>query len=76
MYNEEECYRIVQEIIRSPDLLKAMSGSSLRGQLDPMIDKFSPEDKKKYRHLERLEAREKFDVTQLKEDIVNKYKDI
>lgn len=74
LYNEEETYRIVQEIVRSPDLMKALTGSSLRGQLDPMLDKFTEEDKKKYRHLERLEARDKFDVTKLKEAIINKYK--
>lgn len=66
---------MIQEIIRSPDLLKALTGSSLRGQLDPMLDKFSEEDKKKYRHLERLEARGKFDVTKLKENILENYKD-
>ena len=54
--------------------MKALTGSSLRGQLDPMLDKFTEEDKKKYRHLERLEARDKFDVTKLKEAIINKYK--
>jgi hypothetical protein len=75
LYNEEECYRIIQEIIRSPDLLKALTGSSLRGQLDPMLDKFTDEDKKKYRHLERLEAKGKFDVSKLKEEITDKYKE-
>ena len=57
LHNEEECYRMVQEIIRSPDLLKALTGSSLRGSIHPMLDKFKEEDKLKYRHLERLEAR-------------------
>lgn len=75
LYNEEECYRMIQEIIRSPDLLKALTGSSLRGQLDPQLDKFTDEDKKKYRHLERLEARGKFDVAKLKQDILDNYKD-
>jgi len=40
-----------------------------------MLDKFSDEDKKKYRHLERLEARGKFDVSKLKENIINNYKE-
>lgn len=66
---------MVQEIVRQPDLMKALTGSSLRGQLDPMLDKFSEEDKKKYKQLEKLEATEKFDVIKMKEDIVNKYKD-
>lgn len=75
LYNEEESYRIVQEIVRTPDLLKSMTGSSLRGQLDPKLDMFEEEDRKKYRQLERIESKNKFDVSKLKENIINKYKD-
>lgn len=57
---------MVQEIVRTPELLKALSGSSLRGSQDPMLDKFSDEDKEKYQHLERLEAKGKFDVSKMK----------
>lgn len=40
-----------------------------------MIDKFNEEDKIKYRHLERLEARGKFDVSERKAELEQKYKD-
>ena len=61
--------------MRTPDLLKSMTGSSLRGQLDPKLDMFEEEDRKKYRQLERIESKNKFDVSKLKENIMNKYKD-
>lgn len=64
---------MVQEIIRQPDLLKALTGSSLRGSIHPMLDKFEQEDKLKYRHLERLEARKKFDVKDMKDKLEKKY---
>lgn len=66
---------MLQEIMRTPELLKALSGSTLRGSLDPMLDKLSDEDRAKYQHLERLEARNKFDVTAIKEELEKKFKD-
>lgn len=39
-----------------------------------MLDKFDEEDKLKYRHLEKLEARKKFDVKELKSKIENQEK--
>lgn len=69
LYNEEEVYRMLQEIIRQPELLKALSGSSLRGAMDPSLDKMTPEDQIKFKHLERLEAKKKFDVTKMKEEL-------
>jgi hypothetical protein len=39
LIEEEETYRMLVEIIRSPELLKAMSGSSLKGECDPLLDK-------------------------------------
>lgn len=41
LVGEEECYRILQEIIRSPELIKALSGSCLKGTTDPILDKLS-----------------------------------
>lgn len=35
---EEECYRMLQEIMRSPELIKAISGSNLKGSTDPNLD--------------------------------------
>lgn len=38
LYMEEENYRCLQEIVRSPELFKALSGSSLAGGCDPILD--------------------------------------
>ena len=65
---EEETYRMLVEIIRSPELLKAIAGSSLKGSCDPHLDKLTAEDRRKLEHLDLLE-RKGFDVTRLKEEI-------
>ena len=44
---EEETYRMLQEIMRSPELFKALTGSCLRGAADPLLDHASPETKEK-----------------------------
>lgn len=44
---EEERYRMLQEIMRSPELLKALTGSSLKGQTDPNIDRMPASVRKK-----------------------------
>lgn len=51
-YGEEEGYRILQEIVRSPELFKAISGSSLKGVCDPDLDKLDPIELKKFNHLD------------------------
>jgi len=53
-------------------LLKALSGSTLKGDVDPLLDKFTPEDKKKLVHLNKFELKG-FDVTKLKEELIRKY---
>jgi len=68
---EEEAYRMLQEIMRSPELLKALSGSSLRGSLDPKLDKLEKKDKDKYNNLTILEQKG-FDVEKLKQDLLKK----
>lgn len=35
---EEECYRMLQEIIRQPQLYKLLSGTSLAGTMHPDLD--------------------------------------
>jgi len=72
LYKEEESYRIICEIVRTPDLLKALSGSTLKGDVDPLLDKFSEADKKKLCHLNKFELKG-FEVTKLKEDLIRKY---
>jgi len=57
-------------------LLKALSGSTLKGDTDPLLDKFSEADKKKLVHLNKFELKG-FDIKKLKDDLVRKYeKDI
>ena len=72
LIREEETYRMLQEIIRSPELFKAICGSSLKGSCDPHLDLLPLEDQKKIEHLDAL-GRKGFDVDQLKENILRKY---
>ena len=39
---EEEAYRMLLEIIRTPELFKALCGSHLRGEADPVNDTLNP----------------------------------
>ena len=66
---EEETYRLLQEIIRSDALFKAMTGSSLKGELDPALDNLDYEQKKKLQHLMILEEKG-FEVSNLKKKIL------
>tara|TARA_B110000285_G_C14897073_1_gene501400 strand:+ start:415 stop:771 length:357 start_codon:yes stop_codon:yes gene_type:complete len=69
LVEEEEAYRMLQEIIRSPELLKALCGSSLKGPCSPELDKMSPEDVEKLDRLRKLEAKG-FDVEQLQQNLI------
>lgn len=68
LYREEETYRMIQEIIRSPGLYKLLTGSSLRGSLDPKYIQVEKDQNlfKKLKRLEKLEQRG-FDVSSIKE---------
>jgi len=55
LYHEEESYRMIQEILRSPGLLKLLTGSSLKGSLDPSLDNLKKGVKQKLQRLEILE---------------------
>jgi len=68
LVGEEETYRMLQEIIRSPELYKALSGSTLKGACDPALDKLDPEARRKLEHLDKLE-RKGFDVAALKDAV-------
>lgn len=75
LIGEEECYRMLVEVIRSPELLKLLTGSTTKGDCDPDYDKLSPEDIQKLKHLDRLERLEKgFDVEKLRTQITDKAK--
>lgn len=65
LVSEEERYRMLQEIMRSPELLKALTGSSLKGATDPNIDKMPASVRKKIMHLELL-LNKGYDVEKLK----------
>lgn len=71
LIGEEECYRMIQEIVKQPEFMKAISGSSLKGSLDPNLDKLKEEDRAKIDHLKSLE-RKGFDVQVNIDDILNK----
>merc|ERR1712127_773592 len=69
LVEEEEAYRMLQEIIRSPELLKALSGSSLAGPCSPELDKMTPENIEKLDRLRKLEAKG-FDVEELQRNLI------
>lgn len=67
---EEECYRMIQEIIRQPDLYKQMTGTSLAGSMHPNLDHLNKQQKKKLAQLDKLE-RKGWDVGSLKDKIIS-----
>ena len=69
LVGEEEAYQMLQEIVRSPELFKAICGSCLKGPTDPILDKMTDEEKKKLDHFRQLEARG-FDVEDLQEALL------
>ena len=69
LVGEEEAYRLLQEIIRSPELIKVLSGSCLKGQCDPIMDKLTAEERMKIEHLDNME-RKGFDVQKLKQKVL------
>jgi hypothetical protein len=62
---EEETYRMLVELMRSPELFKSITGSHLKGFTDPHYDKLTPDEKAKIDHLDRLEQKG-YDVEKLK----------
>jgi hypothetical protein len=64
LVGEEECYRMLVEIVRSPELLKQLTGSTLKGTVDPVLDKLSKEDQEKLQHYIKL-SQKGFDVDEL-----------
>lgn len=73
LIGEEECYRMLVEVIRSPELLKLLTGASTKGACDPLLDKLSQKDVEKLKHLERLERLDRgFDVEKLRTEITER----
>jgi hypothetical protein len=73
LVGEEELYRMLQEILRQPELIKCLTGSTLKGSSDPIFDKMTPEERRKLEHLETLE-RKGFEVGKLKDEMVEAHK--
>lgn len=61
---------MIIEILRSPELYKAVSGTSLKGTTDPALDTLTKRDKNKYLALEKLEQKG-FDVAKLKKKFIH-----
>lgn len=73
LIGEEECYRMLVEVCRSPELLKLLSGASTKGDCDPLLDRLNKKDIEKLKHLDRLERLDKgFDVEKLRTEITEK----
>ena len=73
LIGEEECYRMLVEVVRSPELYKLLTGCTTKGACDPLLDKLSKKDIEKLKHLDRLERLDKgFDVEKLREKITQK----
>ena len=68
---EEELYRMLQEIVRQPELFKQLTGSTLKGPMAPIYDKLTPEEKKKLEHLENME-RKGFDISKLRDELLER----
>lgn len=47
LVQEEECYNMLKEIIRQPQLYKELTGTSLAGSMHPDLDKLTKEQRKK-----------------------------
>lgn len=69
LVGEEEAYRIIQEIVRCPELFKAITGSSLKGSAAPVYDKLNEKEKAKFDQLCKLEQKG-FDVEKIKENLL------
>lgn len=70
LVGEEECYRMLVEIIRQPQLYKELGGTSLTGTMHPSLDHLTPEQRKKLVQLDKME-RKGWDVGPLKQKIIS-----
>jgi hypothetical protein len=68
---EEEGYYMLVEIMRAPELAKALTGSSMKGDAHPATDTLPPNMRKKLAHLEELE-RKGYEVEDLKKKVMEK----
>jgi len=71
LLQEEETYRMVQEIVRQPELLKQITGSSLKGEIEHAFENFDDAQKEKLKHIEEFD-RLGFDVQSIREALIAK----
>jgi len=71
LIGEEEIYHMLLEIMRSPELFRVLTGSALKGSIEPSMDKLRESDKQKLINLNRLEQKG-FDVGPLKEKLLRR----
>lgn len=57
LVGEEECYRMLQEVIRQPQLYKELTGTMLGGSMHPDLDKLTKDQRKKLNQLDKLERK-------------------
>ena len=73
LVGEEETYRMLQEIVRQPELFKAICGSSLTNtSMDPVLDKMNEADKKKLDQLNKFE-RKGWEVKKIKDKLMSRH---
>jgi hypothetical protein len=73
LVGEEETYRMLQEIVRQPELFKSLCGTSLKNtSMDPVLDKMNEATKKKLDQLNKME-RKGFEVQQLKHKLMDRH---
>ena len=75
LIGEEESYRMLQEIVRQPDLLKHLSGTSLSGSMHPSLDTLTKRQRKKLDQLDKLE-RKGWNVASLQQKIKTSHHNI
>lgn len=66
---EEETFYLLVEIVRSPELVRAITGSRVRGSAAPELDGLTESQVKQLKHLDELAAKG-FDIQVLKEQIL------
>jgi len=48
---------MLQEIVRSPELIKCLTGTSLKGSIDPAYDKLNKTERQKLEQLDDFERK-------------------
>jgi len=65
---------MIQEIVRQPGLFKLLTGTNLKGAMDPSLDNMKEEIRKKLQRLEALEQKG-FDIKSIRDKILREHMD-